>query len=81
VGPEPPPDLSAALREAGALETFRTMGPAMQRELIAYVEKAKREETRLKYIARIVERASEVREKRSDRAAREQVAGAARKKE
>ncbi len=80
VGPEPPADLTAALREAGALETFRTMGPAMQRELIAYVEKAKREETRLKYIARIVERASEEREKRSDRAAREKAAGPGRKK-
>ena len=52
------------------LETFRTMGPAMQRELVAYVERAKRDATREKYIARIVERASEVREKRLDRAAR-----------
>jgi hypothetical protein len=65
-----PPDLASALREAGALETFQTMGPAMQRELVAYVEKAKRDETRRKYIARIVERASEEREKRADRAAR-----------
>ena len=65
-----PPDLAAALREAGALETFRTMGPAMQRELVAYVEKAKRDETREKYVARIVERASEEREKRIDREAR-----------
>jgi hypothetical protein len=65
-----PPDLAEALDEAGVLETFRTMGPAMQRELVAYVEKAKREETRRKYVARIVERANEVREKRLDRAAR-----------
>jgi hypothetical protein len=65
-----PPDLASALREADALDTFRTMGPAMQRELVAYVEKAKREETRRKYVARIVERASEVREKRIDREAR-----------
>ena len=65
-----PPDLAAALREADALDTFRTMGPAMQRELVAYVEKAKREETRRKYIARIVERACEEREKRADRALR-----------
>jgi hypothetical protein len=69
-GVPPPPDLAAALREADVLETFRTMGPAMQRELVAYVEKAKREETRQKYIARIVERACEVREKRADREAR-----------
>jgi hypothetical protein len=67
-----PPDLASALREAGALETFQTMGPAMQRELVAYVEKAKRDETRRKYVARIVERASEEREKRADRAAREE---------
>jgi hypothetical protein len=65
-----PPDLAEALREAGVLETFRTMGPAMQRELVAYVEKAKRDETRAKYVARIVERASEEREKRIDRKAR-----------
>jgi hypothetical protein len=65
-----PPELAEALREAGALETFRTMGPAMQRELVAYVEKAKRDETRRKYVARVVERASEEREKRLDREAR-----------
>jgi hypothetical protein len=69
-GPPLPPDLEEALDEAGALETFRTMGPAMQRELVAYVEKAKREATRLKYITRIVERASEEREKRLERPAR-----------
>jgi hypothetical protein len=65
-----PPDLEEALREAGALETFCTMGPAMQRELVAYVEKAKRDETRSKYVARVVERAGEEREKRIDREAR-----------
>jgi len=67
---ELPPDLEEALSEAGVLETFRTMGPAMRRELTAYVEKAKRDETRAKYVARVVERASEVREKRIDREAR-----------
>ncbi len=66
-GPPLPPDLEEALDEAGALQTFRTMGPAMQRELVAYVEKAKREETRRRYVTRVVERASEVREKRLDR--------------
>lgn len=66
-GPPLPPDLEEALDEAGALQTFRTMGPAMQRELVAYVEKAKREETRRKYVVRVVERANEVREKRLDR--------------
>lgn len=68
-GPALPPDLEEALDEAGALQTFRTMGPAMQRELVAYVEKAKRDETRRKYVARVVERANEEREKRLDRAA------------
>ncbi len=65
-----PPDLDEALREAGVRETFVTMGPAMQRELVAYVEKAKRDETRSKYVARVVERAGEQREKRVDREAR-----------
>ena len=69
-GPPLPPDLEEALDEAGALATFRTMGPAMQRELVAYVEKAKREATRLKYVTRIVERASEEREKRLERESR-----------
>ncbi len=67
---ELPPDLEDALREAGVLETFRTMGPAMRRELTAYVEKARRDETRRKYVARVVERAGEVREKRLDRESR-----------
>jgi hypothetical protein len=62
-----PPDLAEALDEAGALQTFRTMGPAAQRELVAYVEQAKREATRRKYVARVVERASQEREKRHDR--------------
>jgi hypothetical protein len=69
-GPPLPADLEEALDEAGALQTFATMGPAMQRELVAYVEKAKREETRRKYVARVVERASMEREKRMDRASR-----------
>jgi hypothetical protein len=68
-GPPLPPDLKQALDEADALETFRTMGLAMQRELVAYVEKAKREETRRTYVARVVERASHEREKRIDRTA------------
>lgn len=67
-GPPLPPDLEEALDEAGSLETFRTMGAAMQRELVAYVEKAKREETRRKYVGLVVERANEEREKRVDRA-------------
>jgi SOS-response transcriptional repressor LexA len=67
---ELPPDLEEALREAGVLETFRSMGPAMRRELTAYVEKAKRDVTRSKYVARVVERAGEEREKRVDREAR-----------
>jgi len=66
-GPEPPPDLADALREMDVLDTFRSMGPAMQRELVAYVEKAKREDTRRKYVARVVERACAERERRLDR--------------
>jgi hypothetical protein len=69
-GTPPPPDLADALREVDALDAFRAMGPAMQRELVAYVEKAKREETRRKYVARVVERALAEREKRMDREAR-----------
>ncbi len=70
-GVVPPPDLAEALREADALDDFRAMGPAMQRELVAYVEKAKREATRAKYVARVVERACEAREKRVDRESRQ----------
>ena len=70
-GTAPPPDLADALREMDALDAFRAMGPAMQRELVAYVEKARREETRRKYVARVVERACEVREKKLDRAERQ----------
>ena len=66
-GPPLPPDLAEALDEAGALQTFRTMGPAVQRELVAYVERAKRERTRRKYVVRVVERANQEREKRLDR--------------
>lgn len=69
-GTPPPPDLAEALREAGVLDGFQSMGPAMQRELVAYVEKAKRQETRQKYVARVVERAAAVRERKLDRAAR-----------
>jgi uncharacterized protein YdeI (YjbR/CyaY-like superfamily) len=68
-GTPPPPDLADALREMDALEAFRSMGPGMQRELVAYVEKAKREETRRKYVARVVERALAHREKQLDREA------------
>ena len=70
-GTPPPPDLADALREMDALDAFRAMGPAVQRELVAYVEKAKREETRRKYVARVVERALAEREKRLDREARQ----------
>jgi hypothetical protein len=66
-GTPPPPDLADALREMDALDAFRGMGPAMQRELVAYIEKAKRDETRRKYVARVVERALAEREKRLDR--------------
>ena len=65
-----PPDLEEALSEMDAVQTFRTMGPAMQRELVAYVEKAKHEATRRRHIARVVERACQEREKRMDREAR-----------
>jgi hypothetical protein len=69
-GTPPPPDLADALREMDVLDAFQAMGPAMQRELVAYVEKAKREETRSKYVARVVERACAEREKRLDRETR-----------
>jgi hypothetical protein len=69
-GTPPPPDLADALREMDALDAFRGMGPAVQRELVAYVEKAKHEETRRKYVARVVERALADREIKIDREAR-----------
>jgi hypothetical protein len=65
-GVDPPSDLERALREADALEAFRAMGPAMQRELVAWIDQAKREETRDKRIVRVVERACEKREKALD---------------
>jgi hypothetical protein len=69
-GTAPPPDLADALRELDVLDSFRAMGPAVQRELVAYVEKARHEETRRKYVARVVERACAEREKRIDRDSR-----------
>ena len=60
-------DLEDALREANALAAFRAMGPSHQRELVAWMEQAKREETRIKRIARLVERACEKREKMIDK--------------
>jgi len=62
-----PPDLADALREADALEAFRAFGPSHQRELVGWMEKAAREATRSKRIARVVERACEKREQRIDR--------------
>ncbi len=70
-GVEPPPDLTDALHEAGAYEAFRGMGPAHQRELVAWLEQAVRDETRMKRVARIVERACAAREKQVDRAPRD----------
>jgi hypothetical protein len=69
-GTPPPPDLADALREMDALHAFRAMGPSTQRELVAYIEKAKHEETRRKYVARVVERALADREMKIDRDAR-----------
>jgi len=66
-GVEPPPDLADALREVDALDAFRAFGPAEQRELVAWMDDAKRDETRVKRIARIVERACAKREKLLDR--------------
>ncbi len=66
-GVEVPPDLAEALREADALEAFHALGPAHQRELVAWMDQAVRDETRSKRIVRVVERACAVREKRMDR--------------
>ena len=51
---EPPPDLRAALTEAGALKAFETAAPSMQKEYVRQVEEAKAPETRLRRIAKIV---------------------------
>lgn len=69
-GTAPPPNLADALRELDVLDSFQSMGPAVQRELVAYIEKARHEETRRKYVARVVERACAEREKRLDCASR-----------
>ena len=58
--PKPPPqapaDLVAALKKnAKARKTFEAFPPGQQREYIAWIEEAKREETRAKRLAQAVE--------------------------
>jgi hypothetical protein len=55
---EIPKDLKAALVKAKALEAFEKSAPSMKKEYVRQVEEAKAEETRLRRIAKIVEKLS-----------------------
>ena len=54
-----PPDLSGALAAAGARQAFDNLGPGQQREYVAWIEEAKRPDTRARRIATAVAQASE----------------------
>jgi hypothetical protein len=68
--PEVPPDLARALDEARAGAAFEGLTPFKRREILVWIEAARREDTRNKRIAKAVEHALGVREKAIDRAAR-----------
>ena len=53
---EPPADLLAALQAVNAVTAFEKSAPSMQREYARQVEEAKSEETRVRRIAKIVEK-------------------------
>ena len=50
-----PPDLRAALTEAGVLEAFEKSAPSRKKEAVRQVEEAKTPETRARRIAKVVE--------------------------
>ncbi|HEY4122474.1 MAG TPA: YdeI/OmpD-associated family protein [Byssovorax sp.] len=64
-----PGDVSAALREAGALATFLAQTPAKQRHILDWVDEVRSDDARERRVAKVVERMLEVAEKRADRAA------------
>jgi hypothetical protein len=62
-----PPDLRGALSDAGVLDAWAGMPPGKREHILSWVEKAVHEATREKRIARSVEEALKVHEKRVDR--------------
>jgi Bacteriocin-protection, YdeI or OmpD-Associated/Domain of unknown function (DUF1905) len=62
-----PPDLRDALGDAGVLDAWESMPPGKREHVLAWVEKAVHEATREKRIARSVEEALKVHERRVDR--------------
>ncbi len=62
-----PPDLRGALDDAGVLATWEGMPPGKREHILAWVEKAVQETTRAKRIARSVEEALKVHERKVDR--------------
>ena len=57
---EIPEDLKDALIEANALDAFEKSAPSMKKEYVRQVEEAKAQETRVRRIAKIVEKLSAV---------------------
>lgn len=66
-----PPDLRDALVDSGVLDAWEGMPPGKREHILAWVEKAVHEATREKRIARSVEEASKVRERKVDRSVAE----------
>jgi hypothetical protein len=62
-----PPDLREALGDAGVLPAWGGMPPGKREHMLAWVEKAVHEATRKKRIARSVEEALKVHERKVDR--------------
>ena len=67
-----PPDLRDALVDAGVLDAWEGMPPGKREHILAWVERAVHEATREKRIARSVEEALKVHERKVDRPARSQ---------
>lgn len=62
-----PPDLREALVEADVLDAWEAMPPGKREHILGWVEKAVHEVTREKRIARSVEEASKMHERKVDR--------------
>jgi hypothetical protein len=60
-----PPDLAAALDEAQARAAWESLPPGKREHILAWIDEAAREPTRVKRIALAVEKAEERREKRA----------------
>lgn len=65
-----PEDLAESLREEGVFEAFETMAPGRRNHIIRWVEQAVHETTRAKRLARCVELALALHERRVDRQAK-----------